>query len=264
MRRIRNLRRARGVTSAVLRRWPPLWRSPDAAAERTSRQDDVVLDRRKRRRARRNCSTLPADQMSHIQIYTVAAGAHGAHAAALRRGRVQRLPDHAGDHAGRGPGQPHPGHARRASDARASRCCTSPAPTIRRCGRHTSRRATPSSSPTRSYKRAQDLYAHKAIAAGRPRAGRIDARAGAGRSAIQRTGHPHPGNHESGRSGQQAAVAGSGAAGARGGRSRRAALLAGATAAGRRNAMLHDFGHEHRVGARQRLSERSRVRARRR
>ena len=62
--------------------------------------------------------SLPADQMSHIQIVHGGAGAVGAHAAADRRGGVQRLQDHAGDHAGGRAGEPHRGRAGRARDSR--------------------------------------------------------------------------------------------------------------------------------------------------
>ena len=50
--------------------------------------------------------SLPADQMSHIQVVNVDAGSAATHAAPERRGRVQRLQNHAGDHAGGRPGQP--------------------------------------------------------------------------------------------------------------------------------------------------------------
>jgi hypothetical protein len=55
--------------------------------------------------------SLPADQMSHIQVVTVGQGPLARVSPPDRRGRVQRLQDHAGDHAGGWAGQPRRGGA---------------------------------------------------------------------------------------------------------------------------------------------------------
>ena len=114
------------------------------------------------------------------------------------------------------------------------------------------------------YKRAQDLYAHKAIAQAdleQAESNRTQAEADlqSSEQAIRVLGI-----RESGERRDQSAIRGIAAAGAAGGRSGGAALLAGAIAAGGRNAVLHAFGHEQRVGARQHLPERYRLRACRR
>ncbi len=126
------------------------------------------------------------------------AGAAGAHAAPVRRRRLQRLPDDAGDHAGGRPGEPHRGHAGRAGDARASRCCTSPAPTTRTLRSAYLKARDAFQLADKLYKRAQDLLRAQGHRPGRSRAGRIDARAGGGRLAIQRAGHSRPGHLRSG------------------------------------------------------------------
>ncbi len=64
--------------------------------------------------------SVPADQMSHIQIYAVAKAPLGAYSAAYRRRCIQRLPDDAGDHAGRRSGESHHGRSGRTGEAGAT------------------------------------------------------------------------------------------------------------------------------------------------
>ena len=199
--------------------------------------------------------SLPADQMSHIQIYTVVQ-------APLERtlrlsGAVayNGYHDHSGDHASGRAGEPHRGHARRARDR-------GPAAAVRRQPRLFA-------NALRLHQGARRLPAGRQILQARPgslrapshrpgrsRTGRIESHASGSGPAIERAGHSRSGNSESRKRSDGASGRGVAAAGAAGGRNCGTALLAGATAAGRRNAVLHAFGYEQRVGASQRIPER--------
>ena len=113
-------------------------------------------------------------------------------------GGLQRLPDDAGDHASGRAGEPHRGHARRARDR-------GPAAAVRGQPRLLAAALRLHQGARRLPARGQILQARAgplrapSHRAGRSRAGRIQPHAGAGRPAIQRTGHSRSGNRESGK-----------------------------------------------------------------
>ena len=102
--------------------------------------------------------------MAHIQIYTVTQAPMARTLAAHRGGRLQRLPNHARDHASRRPGKPHRGGARVSKFAcgQPMLYVTSPDYSLLRSTYLKARDAFQLAD--KFYKRAQDLYAHKAIA----------------------------------------------------------------------------------------------------
>ena len=164
-----------------------------------------------------------------------------------------------------GPGEPHPGRARPARDARASRCWTSASPDYSQLlDAYTQGARRLSRSPTRTTTRAQDLYEHHAIAERDLVQAESDRKQAEADLNAAEQAHEDSGNQESGRSGEGAVRR------PRFPCSRRSAAKwsSGSCSpgqvvqAGRRR--LHDFRHEHRVGAGQRLPGRPRLRARRR
>ena len=103
------------VFAAFVHGWMQL--GPDSASA-----DDVVFLARLRSPQTPQLFTIPQDQMSHVQVVTVAADEAHAHAAADGRGGLQRVQDDAGDHPGGRPGEPDSGGAGPARETRASRC----------------------------------------------------------------------------------------------------------------------------------------------
>ncbi len=86
---------------------------------RTGQQDDLVLDGGKPGGQSRTVLAARRPDVAHPGR-DGRAGTAGAHSAPDRRGRVQRLQDHASDHAGGWAGQPRRGRAGRARARRSS------------------------------------------------------------------------------------------------------------------------------------------------
>ena len=159
---IRNMANADCASAGCCAALAARLRSPVAAARRTGEQDDLVFRSGKRAEQGRVFLAARRPDVAHPGLHG-GAGAAGTHAAADRRGGIQQLQDHAGDHAGGRAGQPHRGHAGRARERRPTHALRyQPRLFAVRSAYIKARDALQLAD--KYYMRAQDLYAHKAIA----------------------------------------------------------------------------------------------------